>query len=448
MFQNIKPLRAILFHVGIGVVASLNRSSMLLYMIAVFVFFCWQIISKKNKELNVLLACAYFTGAEVFFRMTKAFIFYETGKYAVLFFSIIGIFFLGFKKNAFPYVLYLLLLLPGVLVSYDLIAYDSNFRTAVLFNLSGPICLCLASVFIYGRTISFDQFLKVLDYILYPLISMTVYIILYSPDIREIITSTASNSSVSGGYGPNQVATVLGLGIFILLTRMLIPYKNFLVHWTMMFFLVLMGYRALLTFSRGGVLVAIVISVVFIVIFYFASSLKNKVKLSFKMLGLVAVTLAIWSFTILQTGGLIGNRYANEDALGREKGDVTTGRVDLLETEIDAFKESPILGVGVGRVKTYFETELGIELPSHNEISRMLSEHGLLGIFALLVLIFSPIITKMKGRKNIYFYPFLIFWALTIAHSSMRIAAPAFIYALCLLNIDYAPKKEPALHRK
>ncbi|MCB0467433.1 MAG: O-antigen ligase family protein, partial [Aequorivita sp.] len=167
-----------------------------------------------------------------------------------------------------------------------------------------------------------------------------------------------------------------------------------------------------------------------------------------KMAGIILVSLAIWTFTIFQTGGLIENRYANEDSLGREKEDITTGRVDLLTTEIEAFKKSPILGVGVGQVKTYFETELGIELPTHNEISRMLSEHGLFGIFALLVLIFAPIITKMNGRKNIYFYPFLIFWGLTIAHSSMRIAAPAFIYALSLLNIDYAPKKKTALHRK
>ncbi len=190
--------------------------------------------------------------------MTKAFIFYETGKYAVMWFSLLGIFYLGFKKNAFPYVLYLLFLLPGVLVSYDAIAYDANFRTAVLFNLSGPLCLSLASVFIFGRTITLNDFLKVLDYIVYPLISMTVYICtLYTPDIREVITSTASNSAVSGGYGPNQVATVLGLGVFILLSRLLIPYKNIFVQWTMMFFLVLMAYRALLTFSRGGVLVAV-----------------------------------------------------------------------------------------------------------------------------------------------------------------------------------------------
>src|SRR5690606_35056299 len=152
--------------------------------------------------------------------------------------------------------------------------------------------------------------------------------------------------------------------------------------------------------------------------------------------------------TLIQTGGLIGNRYANEDALGREKEDITTGRVDLLEVEIDAFKEKPFFGIRIGQGKFQFREELGITSASHNEISRMLSEHGLFGILALLVLLFAPLFTKMNGRKNIYFYPFLIFWGLTIAHSSMRIAAPAFIYALCLLNIDYAPKKDPALHRK
>src|SRR5690606_5796754 len=206
------------------------------------------------------------------------------------------------------------------------------------------------------------KFLKILDYMVYPLISMTVYIVLYSPDIRETITNTASNSAVSGGYGPNQVATVLGLGVFLLLSRLLIPYKNILVQWTMLFFMILVAYRSLLTFSRGGVLVAVVMSLAFIVILYLSTSLKNKAKISLKMTGIVLVTLALWSYTIFQTGGLIGNRYANEDALGREKEDLTTGRVDLLETEIDAFKGSPFFGVGVGQVKSYFEAELGIEL--------------------------------------------------------------------------------------
>lgn len=421
---------------------------MLIYLLVVMGYFVYQIFVKKNKLQYVLLAAAYITGAEVFLRMTKAFVFYETGKYAVMFFMFLGMLYLGFKKNAFPYIIYILLLLPAVFISLDVIAFNVNFRNTVLFNLSGPLCLTFAAIFCFGRTIHLQDILKILDYIIYPIISMVVYMILYTPNIQDVVTNTASNSALSGGYGPNQVATILGLGIFILFSRLLIPYKNFIVHWTMMFLMVVMAYRALLTFSRGGVLVAVIMCLIFIFIIYLNTSLKTKAKVSLKVLAIVGVALLIWSYTLVQTSGLIGNRYANEDALGREKDDVTTGRVDLLEVELDAFKENPFFGIGVGQGKFQFREEMGITSASHNEISRMLSEHGLFGILALLVLLFAPLITKMNGRKNIYFYPLIIFWGLTIITTSMRIAAPAFIYALCLLNIDYAPKKKPALRRK
>lgn len=448
IFSNIRPFRAIIFHILIGFLAYVNRSLMLVYLAAVFVYFIFQILTKKNKLDYVLFAAAYMTGAEVFLRMTKAFIFYETGKYAVIFFMLLGIIYLGFKKNALPFIIYLLLLLPAVFVSLEAINYTANFRTTVLFNLSGPLCLAVAAIFCYGRTIEFRKFLNVLDYIVYPIIAMVIYITLYTPNIQDVVTGTASNAALSGGYGPNQVATVLGLGVFILFTRLLIPYKNLLVQVTMMFFMILMAYRALLTFSRGGVLVSVIMCLAFIFLIYFSTGIKTKAKISIKVLAIIGVALLVWGYTIIQTGGLIGNRYANEDALGREKEDVTTGRVDLLAVEIDAFKENPFFGIGIGQGKFQFREEMGITSASHNEISRMLSEHGMFGIIALLVLLVAPMVTKLNGRKNLYFYPFLIFWFLTIVTTSMRIAAPAFIYALCLLNLDYAPKKKPALHRK
>jgi hypothetical protein len=240
---------------------------------------------------------------------------------------------------------------------------------------------------------------------------------------------------------------MLGLGVFFLFVRLLIPYRSKLVHFIMMFFLMAMAYRALITFSRGGVIVAVVMIIVFSFILYFSTSLKTKFKLSYKLIGVVGAVFAIWLYALLQTGGLIGNRYTNRDALGREKADVTTGRAQLIEADIVAFSESPVFGLGVGRVKQFYINRLNIELPSHNEVARMFSEHGALGLIALLILIIAPTFTKLYGRKNIFFYPLLLFWLLTISHSAMRIAAPAFIYGLALLNLNYA-KKKPALHRK
>src|SRR5699024_561328 len=168
-----------------------------------------------------------------------------------------------------------------------------------------------------------NQMLKILDYMIYPIITTVVYVVLYSPDVREAIVNTSSNARVSGGFSGNQVATILGFGFFILLTRFFIPYRNVLVQGTMMFFMALIGYRALLTFSRGGVLVGILIGIIFIGMFYLRGLSTGRLKPSFRLLALILGGLALWGYTHVQTSGLIENRYTNKDALGREKEDFT-----------------------------------------------------------------------------------------------------------------------------
>ena len=71
-----------------------------------------------------------------------------------------------------------------------------------------------------------------------------------------------------------------------------------------------------------------------------------------------------------------------------------------------------------------------------------MSEHGMLGVLAVLILIFVPILFWLKFKNNYYFLAFMAFWFLTINHSAMRIALPAFIYGLALLYI-VDEKKNP-----
>jgi O-antigen ligase len=150
---------------------------------------------------------------------------------------------------------------------------------------------------------------------------------------------------------------------------------------------------------------------------------------------MVLVGLSIWGFSSLTTEGLIDKRYANQDALGREKADVTTGRAELIESELQAFYDHPITGIGVGKNKEYRLETIGELSATHNEVSRMLAEHGLLGVIALGILGLTPLLYRIRNRTNVYLFSFLIFWFLTINHSSMRIAAPAFIYGLSLITI-------------
>ena len=158
--------------------------------------------------------------------------------------------------------------------------------------------------------------------------------------------------------------------------------------------------------------------------------------------------VGVWVYALSSTSGLIENRYTNKNALGQEKKDISTGRSSLIMVELEAFMENPLLGIGVGKNKQYRFEKTGIEAASHNEISRLLAEHGTLGIIAFLILFFTPLFLRLGNRSNIYFYSFFLFWFLTINHSSMRIAFPSFIYGLCLLDVTYDTKKKALLKQK
>ena len=107
---------------------------MLAYVPLVLLYFGWQIVQTKNKTVAVLAAAAYIAGAEVFFRMTKGYVFYETGKYAVILLMIVGMFYRGFQKKSYPYLLYFVLLIPGILVTINVIGLEEKFRQTILFN--------------------------------------------------------------------------------------------------------------------------------------------------------------------------------------------------------------------------------------------------------------------------------------------------------------------------
>ena len=110
------------------------------------------------------------------------------------------------------------------------------------------------------------------------------------------------------------------------------------------------------------------------------------------------------------------------------------------------FLDHPFLGVGVGKNKEYRLQQTGIESASHNELTRMLAEHGSLGLLGLLILLFTPLVLYFTHRQNVFALSFLAFWLLTINHAAMRIAAPAFVYALSLLKVHFIEKT--TVHRK
>nr|WP_262916442.1 O-antigen ligase family protein [Aestuariivivens sediminis] len=393
------------------------------------------LVSGAYKAYYVFLGCAYFSGAEVLFRMTDGGIAYEASKYLVILFMLMGMFFKGIHGRGYPYFIYLILLVPSILVASTTLSFFANFRTNIAFVLSGPVCLGIAALFCYDRKVTNRQLLNVIMYLALPCIAMTTYLFLYNPSIKDTLSGTASNAATSGGFGPNQVSTALGLGMFAIAVRLFMKSPTLFLRIVNVMLLGAMTFRAIVTFSRGGVFAAVIVIGAFLGTLFYRSShkVKRQIVLSFTLLCLTV--MVTWGISSQQTRGLIDKRYANENAQGIKKEDITTGRLALFKEEIEGFLSRPFLGIGASRVKDIRVVRDGKQLPSHNEIGRLLSEHGILGIIIIMILVIKPIGYRTSNKRNFYFYAFLCFWFATINHSGMRIAAPALLYALALLNV-------------
>lgn len=418
-----------------------------LFFLLMFLYFFKEIVTSSNRErsFKIAKACFYVVGAEVLFRMTKGGLTYESSKYLVIIYVVLGMFYNGLSGKGVIYLVFLLLLVPSVIVAIINVDYETNIRKSILFVLSGPLCLGISALYFYDKKITLKKSIELLTYLSFPIVSMTVYLFLYTPSIKDVLKGTASNFAASGGFGPNQVATILGLGIFAFTIRLLIFSKTSLLKIVNGVILLAIAFRGIVTFSRGGIFAAIMMIILFLLTFYFRATVNKRKEIILSIVFLAIIGSVTWIISSNQTMGLIDKRYANQDASGREKSDVTTGRVDLIDKELEGFIKNPFLGLGANGSKKIRADGGKQQIASHNEISRLLSEHGIFGVFILLILIVTPLAYRAQNRRNILFYPFLIFWFATINHSAMRIAAPGFIYALSLINIQN--EKRP-LHRK
>lgn len=389
----------------------------------------------QNRNHEVLYVCGYLVGSEVFLRMTQGNLIYEFSKYGVMAFIFFGMYFKGFSKNAVPYWLFLLLLVPGIILGSYNLNYDSDLARIISFNISGPLCLGAASLYTFGRRVSIDDIQGILLAIGLPVISCATYLFFYTPSIRDVITGTSSNFAASGGFGPNQVSTILGLGAFVFFSRVFFASKTKLILIVNLLLALFMSYRGLVTFSRGGMITCAIMLMILFFVTYSKVGARSRGKLN-TLLVIFSITIfAVWTYSSLETGGLIEKRYANQDAAGRVKKSKFTGREKISESEIALFLSSPVFGVGVGKGVESRAEDTGMVVLSHNEITRTMAEHGALGIIALIVLFATPFFLYLDNKDHIYIACFVCFWLLTINHAAMRTAAPAFVYALSILKV-------------
>lgn len=426
----------LLIHVAIALAVFAIPFLSKIYALLIPILGLYIIYQTKNKNNEVLLIAAYLVGVEVFLRMTGGNFNNEFVKVNVIFFMLVGMVYSNFSTSAFVYWFFLILLIPGILITSTVFNPSIDIKKSLVFNLSGPVCLAISSIYMFKRKILFSNLQNVLVAMALPIISTTVYLFLFNPSVRDVVTGTQSNFETSGGFGPNQVSTALGLGMFAFFTQLVLFSKSkkaIVLNGVLFMFIT---YRGIVTFSRGGVITAVVmiLCLLFLLYRYSNSTGKSKFVLVFVLTSLMGV--GVWTYSSFQTKGLIEKRYANQDAFGREKKDRLGGREQIMNEELKLFMDNPILGVGAGMGKEIRKETFGQEAASHNEITRMLSEHGLFGVLGLLILLITPLVLYINNRQHLYFFSFYVFWLLTINHAAMRTAAPAFVYALALLSVQ------------
>ncbi len=433
----------VLFHVLIGYLSSVEIISKI-YGVAIFGLGAIIIFFTKNKGEQAPLWSGYIVGLEVFLRITGGSLFYEFSKYSVILFLLLGLL-IEKRQHKVPlvYMIYIILLIFGI--AFVDVAEVENLRQEISFNLSGPLVLGISAIYFYQRNYSLLQIKKLLAAVVFPIVSILSYLYFHTPKLTDISFYSGANFEASGGFGPNQVATILGFGFFAMFVLLLINKRLSGFKILDLFILGFIIFRGFLTFSRGGMLTGFIAILTFGV-FYFLATRYSFFKLIQRVAIICIAGVVFWSYISDVTGGIIDYRYTGKNTLGEEKADITSGRLGYFSDELEAFYKSPIFGIGVGGSKAYRNRNSVHTGSTHNEITRLLSEHGLVGIAMLLMLIIVPIVHRsgLSLLGKAFCSSFLILWFLTINHSAMRVAFPGFIYGLSLINFN----DKLTLHRK
>lgn len=399
----------------------------LLHPIVVFsVGLAWA-LKRKVRLDRVAMAVGYLIGAEVLWRMAKVPVPWEFGKYGGAVILIAAL--VTRNLHTIPPLawVYFVALIPACLFPFiELSLTDA--RSTLSSHLSGPFFLAISCWFFANLRTTVRKIRTLFLVVLMPLLSVASATLFYTVTAEEIYFDTESNFATSGGFGPNQVSAMLGLGMFIAICCVI----NFRLSGRLKAFLgtvaVFFAAQSVMTFSRSGVYNAA--GAVAAVILFRLRDTTEAAKRLIPVLGLTA--LFVWFvFPALDsfTGGKLLERFEDTG---------TTNRVELVQSDFGIFFEYPILGVGVGLGNEYRRRLFGSGAGSHTEFSRLISEHGLLGCVALFSLGLMVIVNLRKQRSmfgRALVAGVAVWCAFFMLNAGMRLAAPSFFWGLTFITI-------------
>lgn len=280
------------------------------------------------------------------------------------------------------------------------------------------------------------QLLRLLQTLLLPLFVFLGASINQIQDFQNRQYELSSNS-ILDKIPSNQVATYMGLAFFL----SLIPFffqKGYRTKWTSFIAPSAFLLVGLLSFSRGGMITAIIGLLVI--------SLGNLFsgKMNYMIFFLLFLLIPIGIYLNEVTDGNLFLRYQGETQgtiVGSKEKTLdtyTTGRVSIFIGDWETFTNNWMYGIEIGESRRY-RTDTENQL-THVELSRVLAEHGLAGAIAFFVLILNGLNRfrkRSESKQNRYLM--LSIWVIgfvTTWHGATRTILPFILLSLPLIKIE------------
>jgi hypothetical protein len=365
----------------------------------------------------IACAAAYLAGAEVLWRMCDA-----AGPWELSKFGIAAVLLVGHLRMR-HYVIYGLLLVPGIIYSAVRMIH-MPLLSRLSAHLSGPLALAVCVSFFLNCRLTKQEINRVLLALAIP-ISSVCFIAAHGTFSRNLRFGSQSLHAAAGDFGPNQVASVLGLAALVLMLYLVRTPTGLWRRLLLSGVTVACLGQSVMTLSRGGIYASIGAFVP--AVFFLIGDKKSRKR----TLAIVAVAMLLGATIVYPlldeyTDGAITRRFSEKGMSGREA---------LLNADIEVWLQNPVFGVGVGRSQLFHSHFL----MTHNEFARCLSEHGIFGLAAIITLAMIALqrMITCRSMEERALAAALITWSvLFLFVNGMRLAAPSLTFGLAMIAIQ------------